>query len=144
MFSCTFFDGESNWFVCYNPGFIKINCQGGVNIELNFSPEEKGEYEQRSNYRSGGQNIWSDLKTQGFTLRSCTRTYKDRGDPEFDPIQDRTGEPSGDVEIEFHATGYSGGHYLAFQVPYLLAKGLMKLMCGQYDLEGAVHVQRGA
>ena len=162
MFSCTFFDDEKQWFLCYNPGFIKINCHGGVNVELNFPPGERGEYQQSSNYRSGGQNAWADLKTQGFTLRACTRnlktqgftlractrTYKDRNDPKldrndpkFDPIKDKTGDPSGDVEIDFHATGYSGSHYMTFQVPYLLAKGLMKLMYGKYDLEGAVHVQ---
>jgi hypothetical protein len=142
MFSCTFFDGEKQWFVCYNPGFIQINCHGGVNVELNFPPGEQVGYEQRSNYRSGGQNAWADLKTQGFTLRACTRTYKDRNDSKFDPAKDRTGDPSGDVEIEFHATEYSGGHYMTFQVPYLLAKGLMKLMYGKYDLEGAVQVNK--
>ena len=138
MFSCSFFDDDkkTQWFLCYNPGFIQIECHGGVNLQLNFPPDEEGEYDTGSNHRNGGQNIWGDLKTRGFTLRACTRTYmEDETDPGVQP------HPSGDVEVDFHATGYSGGHYMRFDVPYLLARGLMKLMCGQYDLEGAVHVQ---
>lgn len=129
MFSCSFFDeNNDDWFLCYNPGYINIQSKT-VNIQLNFPLNEKGVCEQGSNYRFEYENIWTELNTQGFTLRSTFRIG--------DEVKDGT------VEVDFHATEYSGSHYIKVEVPDLLAKGLTDLMNGKYDLEGAVHVQRG-
>ncbi len=144
MFSCTFIDdaNKTQWFVCYNSGYINLNCYGGIDLQLNYPMNEITEYEEGSSYRDGGKNSWGDLKTRGFTLRSAIRTYIDKDDPEFNAAYDQIGESSGYVDVDFHATEYSGSHYIRFNVPYALAKGLMQLMQGNYTLEGAVHVQR--
>jgi hypothetical protein len=144
MFSCNFFDAtnKTTWYLCYNPGFIQINCHEGINLQLNFPENEKPDYDKLSKYRDGGYNTWVDLKTRGFTLCASTRTYVDKNHPEFDAQYDRQGEPSGEIKVYFHATEYTGGHYITFQVPYALAKGLMRLIYGNYDIEGALEVQR--
>jgi len=129
---CSFNEDDKKWDISYKSGVISITSVS-VNIQLNYPPEEVVMISHDTHYREGKLNSWSDMQTRGFTFRASTRSYMNVTSHESNLDK---GEQWGKIEVDYHATGYSGAHYLMIEVPYLVAKGFIDLMSGRTELEG--------
>ena len=143
-FSCSFMERtgtsrrKTQWMIRFTQGFISIHSvQTGLDIRLNFPEKEHWVYEEReAEFRSGAVTRGAELKTSLFTLWADVREYMDPNDPAFDPEYDEEGESTGHLDLMIN------DQHITLEIPYRVALGLLTLISGSTDLEGAILVRK--